>query len=301
MRIVLQTLFLSVPQVQARPKIPQSNNPSATLTNNGYISNFTDRISAFFAGDEHEPASIGEVERGLPDGTVMAFGPKRFTRTNGAPNNYVETFTMPFGCTNGTYKIVVRNGEQNGANRISSAVIKLNGISLFTQSDFNQNVYYLEKPVTLAATNTLEIRLASAPNSYLTIDVTGENCGPTDTIPPTLVITSLEDNKATTDASITISGTAEDLGTPASGIAQVWLNNSVAPYNAATKVWEVASVPLSVGTNTFTFRTADNAGNESTSQVTIIRDLTQPTISISSPSDGAITLNQAYFDQRQCF
>jgi len=268
--IVFQSLIVAVPHVRPLPPAPNRTSPKANQTAESV------RTSP---------------EIGVPDSTVTAFNPKRFTRTKGAPNHYVETFTMPAECSGGTYKIVIKNGEQDGSYRISSAEILLNGQTLFVENDFNQNIYQLEKPVTLASQNILEIKLASPPNSYLTIDITGENCGPSDTIAPHLVITSPEDNKATTDPTSVITGTAEDLGSGASGIAQVLLNDATVSYDPVTKIWVANSFPLSIGTNVVTARAVDNAGNESTSQVTIIRDVTAPTISISSPADGAITLD----------
>jgi RHS repeat-associated protein len=291
--IVFQTFFFYVPPVAAQPAGTSGENLKNTPTKSGYFSSFAQSVSDFIRGKDEPTAETNTPEAAVND-MVTAFGPKKFTRTKGAPNNYVETFTLPTECSAGNYKIIIKNGEQNGDYRISSSEIKLNGISLFTESEFNQNVYNLEKSVTAAAENTLEIRLASVPNSYLTIEVRGENCGVVvDTIPPRIIITSPEDNKATTAASINISGTAEDLGTNASGIAGVWVNGTAASYSPTTKIWQLAAVPLSAGANIFTARTVDNGGNEATSQVTVIRDLTNPTVSISTPASGTVTLNSS--------
>ena len=55
---------------------------------------------------------------------------------------------------------------------MSSATIKLNGTTLYGPNDFDQNVSSLTRPVTLAINNTLEVKLTSAPGSYLTIAFT---------------------------------------------------------------------------------------------------------------------------------
>src|SRR5262249_18569581 len=102
-------------------------------------------------------------------GTLPIFGPKQYTRTNGSPNRFTDTFQS---CsTAAQYKMVVVNGSSEGKDRISSASIILNGTQVFGPSDFNQHVARLEKPVTLARDNQLSVRLASKPGSFLTIEV----------------------------------------------------------------------------------------------------------------------------------
>lgn len=99
------------------------------------------------------------------------YGPHRFTRNTGQPVNVVENFSIPTDAI-APFTILVENGAPSGSNRVSSATIKLNGTNLYSPSDFNQNVASLTKPVTLAPTNTLEVKLASALGSYLTITFT---------------------------------------------------------------------------------------------------------------------------------
>jgi RHS repeat-associated protein len=103
--------------------------------------------------------------------TFTVYGPHRFTRNPGQPVNVVENFSLPADAAS-PFTILVENGAPSGSNRVSSATIKLNGTSLYSPNDFNQNVASLTKPVTLAATNILEVNLASAPGSYLTITFT---------------------------------------------------------------------------------------------------------------------------------
>lgn len=268
-------------KVQHTAKAATNNNDKATDPAPDYVN----RTFSWLFGRDFSSASEPAITE-----SITAFGPKRFNRTNGAPNNYVETFSMPANSADGVYTLTILNGESNGTNRISSAVIKLNGGEVFLQSEFNQNVYILEKPVVLAAQNTLEIRLASSPGSYLSIKVSGENCGTSDNVPPQIVISSPVDNTAMTAATIGLSGTAEDIGANASGISQVLVNDVQVSYNATTKTWSLAAAPLAIGTNIFTAKAIDVAGNESTSQVTVIRDLTSPAISVVSPSNNAVTL-----------
>ncbi len=270
---------------QTRSLIPNVNFAALLEGSNKFVSETVGSILSYFSEDEISSASI------YIENAVTAYGPKQFLRTKGKPNNYVETFTLPQNCIDGTYKIVVKNGEANGSNRISSSTITINQVEIFRQSDFNQNVYQLEKPVTLLSNNTLEINLSSPPNSYLTIEIIGENCGQTDSIPPQLAITSPQDNFATTGEAINISGTADDTGENSSGIARILVNNNPSAYNAVDKTWQFDSLTLTSGTNEITVKAIDNAGNETTSRLVVIRDLTAPVISISSPTNSAVIQN----------
>src|SRR5215213_10999824 len=87
--------------------------------------------------------------------TFTVYGPQRFTRNSGQAVNVVENFSLPAGAI-APFTILVDNGAPSGSNRVSSAIIKLNGTTLYKSNDFNQNVSSLTKPVTLTAANTLE-------------------------------------------------------------------------------------------------------------------------------------------------
>ena len=97
------------------------------------------------------------------------FGPKQYTRIAGRPQTFTETFQHP--CGTAQCQIVVVNGNADGAKRISSASIFLNGKEIVGPSDFNQQVARIVRPVTLADQNQLTIRLASKPGSFLTVSV----------------------------------------------------------------------------------------------------------------------------------
>src|SRR5258708_27413276 len=102
------------------------------------------------------------------------FGATTYTRTTGAPNQYTTTFTLPAWIAN-PYDLHIVNGSPTGSDRISSATITLNGVQVAGPSDFNQNVATIDRSLTLQATNTLQVTLASKPGSYLTINVYGTN------------------------------------------------------------------------------------------------------------------------------
>jgi len=94
--------------------------------------------------------------------------------------------------------------------------------------------------------------------------------GSTDKTPPTLVITyPAASTIATSAATISFRGTAMDNV----GVTQVtWSNSTGASGLAAgTLTWTANGIPLSVGTNTITFRAFDAAGNSSWRSTTVVR------------------------------
>jgi len=101
---------------------------------------------------------------------VTLLGPKQYIRTTGKPNIYADTFPGRFG----QGKLIVKNGDANGDNRISSAIIKINGIQILGTNDFNQNVYALETIINLVEKNTISVELRSKPGSYLAIQIKQE-------------------------------------------------------------------------------------------------------------------------------
>lgn len=124
---------------------------------------------------------IGAVWPAQSGGSITTFGPRRFDRTTGPPNQYLEQFSLPAGVAS-PFSLHIQNGASDGSNRVSSATVKLNGTEILIQSDLNQNVAGIDRTVSLGATNTLELRLASNPGSYLIIDIAGTTT-PTDTGP----------------------------------------------------------------------------------------------------------------------
>jgi len=124
---------------------------------------------------------------GLHNATAgtLSFGPQQYQRSEGGTN----LFDDPFDSVPGPATLVVMNGESNGDKRVdnvvSSARVVLNGVEIFSPNDFNQNVYSLESPITLTATNNLHVELNGSPDSFLTIQVESPNTPPTITVTPT--------------------------------------------------------------------------------------------------------------------
>lgn len=260
----------------------------------GHASRAGVALAAGLAGIWEALAQTGEklfgAEAQQATATTTIFGPRKFVRAKGSPFTEVERFKAPADVS-APFTLFVQNGDASGSNRVSSGTIKLNGVEIFSQSDFNHNVGTLQSVVTLKQDNTLEVKLASQPGSYIFVSVLGVF---KDTTAPAVAIISPANGLTTTESSVVVSGTASDPGANASGIAGVYVNNSQAVYNPATGTWSIANVALAVGSNQLTARAVDKSGNESIASITVTRqeaprDTTPPVLAVTSPADNSAT------------
>lgn len=102
---------------------------------------------------------------------VTLLGPKEYLRGKGEPDVYTNTFPG----MEGEGKLIIKNGDESGKHRISSAVILVNGQQVLGPDDFNQNIYHIEAPVSLAENNSISVELRSKPGSYLTVQIIQED------------------------------------------------------------------------------------------------------------------------------
>src|SRR5262249_36501418 len=126
-------------------------------------------------------------------------------RTVGAPNLHRVSFET---CdTAGSYRLIVENGV-DGSRRVSSGRVLLNGAAVVTESDLNQQVASVIRPVTLAANNTVEIRLAGGPGGRFRLTVEGyRHC-------LSVRITAPASGALLTDPASVVEGEMETTGTP---------------------------------------------------------------------------------------
>lgn len=109
-------------------------------------------------------ASIGSAAAA----TATTFGPTQFTRAAGPPQTFDQVFPR---CGGGNCQLVVVNGDPNGDNRVTSAVVSLNGKQLFGPSDFQQQTARLVVPVSLVDSDRIAVMLRSAPGSHITVSI----------------------------------------------------------------------------------------------------------------------------------
>jgi hypothetical protein len=109
------------------------------------------------------------------DSSSPLFGAKlplmNFARAKGAPEVSYKTFSIE---TAGDYYFNLFNGDSSEiSTRVSSATVIMEpGSTIFSQSDFNKQVFFLVKPVHLEAGNyTLRTELTGQPGSFFAIIV----------------------------------------------------------------------------------------------------------------------------------
>jgi hypothetical protein len=202
----------------------------------------------------------------------LAFGPKTYTRSTGAPVTIVDDFTYPRPgdiCLAKVYNA----GLPATYERVSSAIILFNGQDVFTPDEFNQTVEYIEHPVTMAADNELSVEVRSKPDSGFTLIIECENF---DNTPPeiTALITPQANENGWHNRDATVSFTCTDAD---SDIVQC-----TSPVTVATD-----------GANqTVTGTAEDSAGNTNSTSVSVNLDKTAPTVTVDkSPLTTYFDLN----------
>lgn len=104
---------------------------------------------------------------------LEVLSPTTCIRGTGAP--VTEVFTFPGFSGPATVKLTNGGLEDDSVEKNSSSIVTVNGQVVFSSSDFNQNVSYLEKEVALLeGQNSLEILLKGKPGGQVTIQIVQE-------------------------------------------------------------------------------------------------------------------------------
>jgi RHS repeat-associated protein len=182
-------------------------------------------------------------------GTFTAFGPETFTRRTGAPVTETRSFSVRNPSTR--YTLRVRNAG------ISSAVVTLNGRQVLGPNAFNQNVNLIEVPVTLQRDNVLTVQLRSGPGSSIVLEIEGVD----DDLPSiSATRTPFPNAYGWNSADVTVAFVCSDA------------TSSVVSCPSPVRVTDETNGRVVSG------EAVDQAGNRSSTNVTIRLDETAPTI-----------------------
>jgi RHS repeat-associated protein len=222
------------------------------------------------------------VQQEIAQAQTVLFGPKTYTRTAGPPNQFTDTFTVPAGTT-APYTLQVVNGNANGTNRISSATVTLNGTQILGPSDFGQNVAIIDRTATLQASNQLEIRLTSAPGSFITLSVLDTSGGsqPTSLAPNPLNLTA----GATGTLTATLAPAPTAAGTLAVNSANPAVATVPASVSFAAGQTSIPFIVTAVASGSTSVTVMLN-GASAASQVTVTPP--PPTITSFTPTSGTV-------------
>ncbi|HEX2205996.1 MAG TPA: hypothetical protein VHG91_21955 [Longimicrobium sp.] len=211
-----------------------------------------------------------------PEAAFDVFGPRAFTRSAGAPKVETARFVLPAGA-GPPFRLHLVNGEAGGSARVSSALVRLNGVQVIGPSDLGQNVGALLRDVALAVENTIEVELRGGPGGKVTLRVTA-----TDAVPPVIEIAAPAPGAATRLREVEVAGTVRD-ATP----TRVSVNGV-----EAERIGDGfrAMVPLEAeGDNALVVTAVDAAGNRADSVRTVVRDTEAPVLTVDEPEDGLVT------------
>ena len=169
----------------------------------------------------------------------------------------------------------------NGTVSDPAANVTINGIPVAQSSgSFSIPVPLVEGVNILTAVATNAGGVASTATVQVTLDTT----------PPHITIDSPADGTVTTDATVTVTGLANDVvaGTVNAPDVQVTVNGIAA--QVANRTYAATAVPLGLGSNTIQAAARDRAGNGTTTTVTVNRVApTQP----PPPSIGVGVITQS--------
>jgi RHS repeat-associated protein len=185
---------------------------------------------------------------------ALVFGPKTYTRVNGAKNTFTDSFSL--SSLQGTFTLIVENGNANGNGRVMNGSITLNGIEVVTQKDFHQG--RIEKTITPLANNSLTVQLKGGPpNSFITVSIVKQI---EDREGPVITIEQPQPGQTFNSSPITVSGKVTDI----SGVAELKVNGTTLPVVNDAFTTQVTLTP---GSNTITVQAKDSLNN--ISQVSI--------------------------------
>ncbi|HEX7117753.1 MAG TPA: peptidoglycan DD-metalloendopeptidase family protein [Longimicrobiales bacterium] len=121
------------------------------------------------------------------DGTGgdVLFGPRRFLRARGVPTpESVTVAGADFASFEAPFVLKIRNGAEDGSQRVSSAWIWVDSTLVFGPNDFSQQVADLEREVDLREGSALTVLNAGAPGAFLDIRIEANRAGGRVTLGP---------------------------------------------------------------------------------------------------------------------
>ncbi|MDA3898225.1 MAG: hypothetical protein PF482_18985 [Desulfobacteraceae bacterium] len=111
------------------------------------------------------PDSFLTIE--IQSASSLIFSPGQYIRTRGKADIYTDTFIA----TPGEGFLMIKNGNEDGSNRVTSGSIYINNELIFEISDFKSGDFMLVSYLNLSDTNTITTELNSKPGTYLSVEI----------------------------------------------------------------------------------------------------------------------------------
>src|SRR5574341_1392939 len=217
--------------------------------------------------------------------TWTLFGPESFSRSSGVA---LRNFNVP--STQGAFTLRLKNGDDAGNNKVSSATVKVNGATIIRSSDFNQQVVWIIKPLTnlVAGSNTLSVEVSnkSSTSSFVTITITGDYL-------LNITITSPAAGAEILSDRVDVSGTYASYTSAVS----VSVNGVAASSGGST--FTALNVPLASGSNTIIASITTADGIQDNDSITVSAN--KPPVA-NAGQDQIVTVGlPAYLDGRNSY
>ena len=183
----------------------------------------------------------------------------------------VATITTPAAGTFTNGSTITVSGDLTETNL---ATVVVNGVT----ATVTGNSYSAEVPLNNEGINTLTVTVTDLASNTGTADVTVTR----DTSTPVVTVLGPTDGSITKETTITVTGHVTE-----NNLASVSVNGVLATLTGNDFTVEV---PLeNEGPNTIVATATDQAGNSGTGQITVSRDTTIPIVTVTSPTEGALT------------
>jgi hypothetical protein len=219
---------------------------------------------------------------------TTVFGPKRYDRSKGAPNLYLDTFELcnPSGLA--LLRVTNGNGKDTA---ITSGRISINGKVVVSENEFKQQTYLIEKPISVTQMNklTVELKSSNRETSFVTVEILGAKC---DSTAPVIFAPSPVDGALLKISRPTIGANFQD-ETNGSGIdlasASLSVDGADVTAKATVSANGISYLPaanLPNGEHTVTLTVADRASNRTYLVWHFTTNTIAPTLNITSPRNG---------------
>ncbi len=212
-------------------------------------------------------------------GDVTFLTPQTYTRTTKKPLTHSHTFAIPANYSGPGFYLRLINGDPRENHRVSSAVIKLNGVQVIGPADFNRQVGFIERIVTLEPANEITVKLHSKPGAFVFIDIYKFIAKPAVSFSASPATISYKQSST--------------LGWSVTGADSVSIDNGIGSAAPGGSMAVSPQVP-----NTTYTLTAANLGGATTAAATVTVIFPPPTVSFSTSGDyiqpgSAVTLTWA--------
>lgn len=101
---------------------------------------------------------------------TIVFGPEVYTRGTGKPQKTVKTFAVNTGHV--PFALSIKNGDEK-KQRVSSAVIEINGIQVLGPEEFDKQIDEIRAHVKLKEQNEIAVEVRGEPGTFLTVTILG--------------------------------------------------------------------------------------------------------------------------------